>query len=696
MSEQFPAPDPAAGGPDGSGRLEGAQSPVVVEPAAIACAAAGRVGDIAALLEQEAFFSRCAARYRAAGFGTPGAAEERSWRGSWPPLFAALVRAGLEDFQVYLEYGTPGGGRRLDALLVGAAPDGVLGLVIIELKQWQTCRILDAERVMRSDGLVTAHPVHQVAAYRSFFQHWRPSGAPRLDVRGVVVLHNATVDEGAVLAAGAGGDVGIPVVTGQELSGPSDGLAGLLCSGGLTAPDGGQVAAFEGIRWQPSSRLLDHVGADLEGNGAFALVGDQQDAFVRIRQAAARHLPGRDRHPASDGGEGAVITVSGGPGSGKTALAVRLLGHLMRVHPAARPRFVTPSGTLRAHLLDAVRGHLAARELFPSAGALRSTARQTGALVIDEAQRLKRSRTHGLPADLTDVLAHVPLAVIFLDERQIIRPDEGTTVEEIRTAAHRLGRTHHHLELTGSFRCSGSAAYTAWVDALLYGTPTPWTGQAGYDLGLVDDPFQLQEWIEQATAQGHTARTSAGFCWPWTRTRTRGATSLPLDITIDTPATATAPARTWKAAWNAATALTHPDDGRPLAPHSQLWASHTGGHQQIGCIYTAQGLEYHHAGVIIGPDLTWKDSHWEAHPGESHDATLRDLTPAQYLPYALNTYRVLLTRGTHTTRIHTTDTHTHQLLGQLIPEAPKPRSPEAPKTHRSVKRRHLPGCDTDH
>ncbi|GAA2705152.1 DNA/RNA helicase domain-containing protein [Streptomyces anthocyanicus] len=654
MSDQFPSPQREAWGP-------------------VACAAGGRVGDIAAVLDEAAFLSGCAARYRAGGFGVLGAAEERSWRNSWPPLFAALVRAGLKDLQVYLEYGTPGGGRRLDALLVGAAPGGALGLVVIELKQWQSCRILDTDRVLRSDGVVTAHPVHQVAAYRSFFQHWRPESAPEMDVRAVVVLHNATAAEGSALAAGAGADVGVPVVTAEDLARPDGELARLLHCGDLAAPGTGQVSQFESIRWQPSSRLLDHVGADLEGSSRFVLVGDQQDAFVRIRRAAARHLPSPGQPAGPEGrGEGAVITVSGGPGSGKTALAVRLLGRLMRAHPATRPRFITPSGTLRAHLQDAVRGHGAARELFPAAGSLRSTARQAGALIIDEAQRIKRTGT-GLPADLAAVLEHVPLAVVFLDERQIIRPDEGTTVEEIRAAARALGRTHHHLELTGSFRCSGSAAYTDWVDALLYGTPQPWTGHAGYGLHLADDPFQLEEWIEDATAQGHTARTTAGFCWPWTRTRPRGATALPLDIAIDVPGRPDPPARTWRAAWNAATALTHPDDGRPLAPHSQLWASHTGGHQQIGCIYTAQGLEYHHAGVIIGPDLTWTDGRWQAHPDQSRDETLRHLTPDQYLPYALNTYRVLLTRGTHTTHIHTTHPDTHQLLASLIP--PIRRSP---------------------
>ncbi|MGW5609534.1 DNA/RNA helicase domain-containing protein [Streptomyces sp. NPDC003753] len=635
----------------------------------MACVAAGRAGDLAAVVGDPSFLGRCVDRYRAAGFGVPSAAEERSWRNSWPALFAALVRAGLSDLQVYLEYGTPGGGRRLDALVVGAAPGGSLGLVVVELKQWQTCRILDSDRVMRSDGVVTAHPIHQVAAYRSFFQHWRPRSAPELDVRAVVVLHNATGVEGAALSAGAGADVGVPVLSAQELSGPAEVLAGLLQCGDLSAPDAGEVAAFEDIRWTPSSRLLDHVGADLDGNRAFALVGDQQDAFVQIRQAAARYLPAGDEDMAADGGdEGAVITVSGGPGSGKTALAVRLLGSLMRKHPKAAPRFITPSGTLRAHLLDATRSHSAARELFPAAGSLRSAAHQAGALVIDEAQRIKRGGARGLPADLGAVVEHVRLAVIFLDERQIIRPDEGTTVEEIRAAARHMGRVHHHLELTGSFRCSGSAAYTTWVDALLYGTPQAWHGHSGYDLGLADDPFQLQQWIEHATADGHTARTTAGFCWPWTRTRPRGATTLPLDITIDVPATSTAPTRTWRAAWNAATALTDPADGRLLAPHNQLWASHTGGHQQIGCIYTAQGLEYHHAGVIIGPDLTWNNGHWTAHPDQSRDPNLRHLSPVEYLPYALNTYRVLLTRGTHTTRIHATDPDTHHMLNQLIPQ----------------------------
>ncbi|MEU7297920.1 hypothetical protein AB0A76_32775 [Streptomyces exfoliatus] len=94
---------------------------------------------------------------------------------------------------------------------------------------------------------------------------------------------------------------------------------GLLRAGDLAASEAAQRAAFEDIRMEPSSRLLDHVGSILEGNSAFALVGDQQDAFLQIRATAALHLPGRGGCTAPGDGTGAVITVRGGPSVGRSA-----------------------------------------------------------------------------------------------------------------------------------------------------------------------------------------------------------------------------------------------------------------------------------------------------------------------------------------------------------------------------------------
>ena len=43
------------------------------------------------------------------------------------------------------------------------------------------------------------------------------------------------------------------------------------------------------------------------------------------------------------------------------------------------------------------------------------------------------------------------------------------------------------------------------------------------------------------------------------------------------------------------------------APPAALWATDPAGFGQVGCVYTAQGFEYDYAGVILGPDLVWRD-----------------------------------------------------------------------------------------
>ncbi|KUN58236.1 hypothetical protein AQJ46_43275 [Streptomyces canus] len=107
------------------------------------------------------------------------------------------------------------------------------------------------------------------------------------------------------------------------------------------------------------------VGDGLKGQTILALLSDRQHAYLQIRALVTDLLEGDAQGP--------VVPVSGGPGSGKTALAVRLLGYLMRHRNASLPRFVTPSGTLRTHLLETAGGHAEARDLFPPVSSLYST-----------------------------------------------------------------------------------------------------------------------------------------------------------------------------------------------------------------------------------------------------------------------------------------------------------------------------------
>ncbi|WP_425315819.1 DNA/RNA helicase domain-containing protein [Streptomyces olivoreticuli] len=106
----------------------------------------------------------------------------------------------------------------------------------------------------------------------------------------------------------------------------------------------------------------------------------------------------------------------------------------------------------------------------------------------------------------------------------------------------------------------------------------------------------------------------------------------------------------WERPWNLRADQTSPS--APRVPGRVYWATGDGGHEQIGCIYTAQGLEYDYGAMIIGPDLIRTPEGWEAHPEESRDPAMRKVGPDDYLTCALNTYRVLATRGTC---FHSTD-----------------------------------------
>jgi hypothetical protein len=286
-------------------------------------------------------------------------------------------------------------------------------------------------------------------------------------------------------------------------------------------------------------------------------------------------------------------------------------------------------------------------------------------VLIDEAHRLHtdtRRPSSGFP-DLLQRLAERSGAIIlFLDERQIIRPSEGTTLEELRRLAAYLDYEFTPIDLTTQFRCAGSQAYLRWVDDVFSqeGSPSPWCGR-DYDLALAESPPELEAWTDAHVARGSSARIAAGFCWPW-----NSPTKPPLwkEVAIRWVDSQGSEQR-WQLPWNSRAGEVIWDEVE--IPGRSYWATDTGGHRQVGCIYTCQGLEYDYGAVIIGDDLVWTDSGWEGRPSESHDKAVNHLTPEEYRFYALNTYRVLATRGMKGTRLYSTDPSTQRFLHTLLP-----------------------------
>ncbi|WP_246053352.1 DNA/RNA helicase domain-containing protein [Actinocorallia herbida] len=603
---------------------------------------AGRVVELKRHLADapDEFVARCTRRYAAAGYGDVGFSEAQSWRNSWPALVELCERAGLADWTIYLEYGTPGGSSRFDALLLSSAPDGRSVLTIVELKQWTDTTVLSDLRVLRSDGVEAVHPVNQVKAYLAFIENWSPSADLRC--RGVVLLHNAEAKETASLS---GGQTEIPVLGKAALQAdvPEEALRKRLGLSGHRPPHERQVSAMTDIVWRPGRKMLDSLSSVLEKNSAFILIGDQQEALLKINAAIDRALRS---------GQKAVIAVGGGPGSGKTVIATRVLAHLAG-RADVSPLYLSASGTLRKQMQQAAAGVEGARDLFRGTDtALSPGGASRRVVLLDEGQRLIWRPPGSGP--LNHIIGRSQAVVVFLDERQVIRPKEGVTVEEIGDHARHQRAEFEMISLSGCFRCGGSRAYGGWINDLLYETPSPWIG-ADYDLGASRDPRQLQSWIDSHVDRGSPSRIAAGFCWPWGEARD----PLPEDVAIEWDDDAGV-RHGWSAPWNARRATAE-------APVSQFWATGRNGHRQIGCVYTAQGLEYDYGGVIMGGDLVRRGDRWEARPGKSHDKDLMHLDRDRYLPLALNIYRILLTRGMKGTRIYSTDPETQTFLADLIP-----------------------------
>jgi DUF2075 family protein len=386
-------------------------------------------------------------------------------------------------------------------------------------------------------------------------------------------------------------------------------------------------------RYRPHKRLLDHTARVIKREPTYVLLDEQQVAF--------NHMLGRvrDRQASS---EQSAFLIRGGPGTGKSVIAVNLLAEL------ASDGFATQHATGSKAFTENLRKTVGprARALFNYFNSFSAAEPELlDAIICDEAHRIrvssnsrymKKEARSDLP-QIEELMRAAKVSVFFIDDRQVVRPGEVGSSKLIRSAAAELGIPIFEHELETQFRCGGSDAFVGWVDNTLEVDPTPfvlWDPSEEFDFQIVDSPQELEGMIRTKAAEGYSARLSAGFCWPWSEPLEDG--TLVNDVQIDG----------WSMPWNA-----KPESGRLAAgiPKSNYWASDPAGLEQVGCVYTAQGFEYDYAGVIFGQDLVWRPRQgWVGQPGASRDSVVKRggaKDPIAFAALVKNTYRVLLTRG---------------------------------------------------
>ena len=581
----------------------------------------------------------------------PAQSEVTSWRNSLLAMASVLQLADLTDQGILVELKLPLSSKRLDVLITGQNRATGASAVIIELKQWTAVgrsSITDCVTVDFGGHLVDhLHPSRQVAQYQRYLSDTHPAfsdGAIALDA--CAYLHYAQHDPGSPLfdAEFALLLEANPAFTGDQ----RDGLASYLDQR-VNGPDEGdilkQVAAST---FKPHRRLLDHVGRVIRNEPSFVLLDEQLVAYNAILDEVAH---------AGENMRRVVFLVEGGPGTGKSVIAVNLVAEL--ASRGLSTLHLTGSKAFTENLRQRVGNRAGA--LFKY---FRDTATITDPIeiaVLDEAHRIRTVSTSRFTpatarsgkAQIDDILDASRVSVFFIDDLQVVRPGEVGSTNLIRESAAKRGVQVRDFKLEAQFRANGSDSFIHWVDNTLELARTPqvlWSLDDDFDFRIVGNIRELERLIRSRAANGTTARLVAGFCWPWSDPDAAG--ELERDVRVGD----------WAMPWNAKAEARRLGPG---IPKSDFWASNPKGIDQVGCVYTAQGFEFDYVGVIFGPDLVYRSANggWVGQREQSHDRVVRrGVTEVEFTRYVKSTYRVLLTRGLRGCYVYFMDAPTREFF----------------------------------
>lgn len=578
-------------------------------------------------------------------------AEMRSWRNSMVYMNNALALAGTPgDARVAVEYRVPLTAKRVDFILTGADESGRDTAVIVELKQWSEVEATDADAVVRTwiggAHRETTHPSYQAWTYAALIRDYH-TAVQDGDVRLVpcAYLHNCR----------DGGAINDPRYAEHLerapsfLEGDAQRLADFLGRHVRRGDRTRLMYRMDHGRLRPSKSLSDELASLLSGNREFHLIDDQKLVYeIALKLSTEAGVSGRRQ----------VLIVKGGPGTGKTVVAINLLAELTRrrrvvqyVSRNAAPRAVYAAklkGTMTRTRIDS---------LFRGSGGFVDTAPKTfDALVVDEAHRLnEKSGLYGNLGEnqVLELVRAAALGVFFVDDDQRVTLEDIGESGEIRRHAEALGADVHEMELGSQFRCNGSDGYLAWLDDVLQIRPTVNTTLEGaeYEFVVHETPNALRDRIIALNVTRNRARMVAGYCWDW-----KGKMDPEIEDIVY-------PEHGFAARWN-------------LGSDGSLWIMQPDSVHEIGCIHTCQGLEVDHVGVLVGPDLVVRDgiAVTDARARSGQDRSVHgykkwlvedpDAARAAADRVIKNTYRTLMSRGLKSCSVYSSDAETNDWFGQ--------------------------------
>ncbi|WP_404310575.1 DNA/RNA helicase domain-containing protein [Neorhodopirellula lusitana] len=580
-----------------------------------------------------------------------GQSEIRSWRSSLMYMSQAVdVEEIPDDAGVAIEYRIPQTSKRIDFVISGFDINESPAAVVVELKQWSDIGITEKDAVVEADingWREMLHPSYQAWSYTQLLRDFNETVYSNgFGLFPCAYLHNCT--DGTAVQSEFYGEYlqQSPVFLRSDRAKLTSFIARHVRKG----DQGKVIYDIEHGKIRPSKDLANHLSSLLSGNREFTMIDDQKLVYETVLSLSKK---------ATKDSKHAVV-VRGGPGTGKSVVAINLLVELTNRGLVAQ--YVTRNSAPRTVYESKLAGSMRKSRissLFKGSGSFTSTDKgEIDVLIVDEAHRLnaKSGMFQNMGENqVKELIWSSNVSVFFVDEDQAVTLKDIGTEDEMDKQAAACGATVTKHELKSQFRCNGSDGYLSWLNHALQIRETANTSLEGidYDFRVCDNPKELRSLIADKNEPGNRSRLVAGYCWPWTSKKDSTAS----DIVF--------PKHGFSMQWN----LT--DDGF-------LWLVKPESVDQVGCIHTCQGLELEYVGVIIGPDFVIRDgvAVTDATERASQDRSVHgykklykeDPESATALADRIikNTYRVLMTRGQKGCFVWSVDPETNFWLQESI------------------------------
>lgn len=554
--------------------------------------------------------------------------EKRSWTNSMSFMEKIVRKADLADScGILLEYILPSTSKRIDFLISGEDEKGNKNFIIIELKQWESAEATEQDGIVSTfiNGGIreTTHPSYQAVSYKNFLEDFNENISNDLiHPYACAYLHNYKEQNPEPLKNSVYNSILLetPIFFKDDYSKLEQFLNQHVRFGNgseiLYLIDSGNI--------KPSKKLIDYVGSMYKGNQEFVLIDEQKIAYEHAKSLA------------KNAKEKSVLIVKGGPGTGKSVIAVNLLGGLLKDN--LNVNFIAPNSSFREVMMAKLaksESKVRLKNLFKGSSSFVETPADTfDVLIVDEAHRLKKKGAYQYKGinQVDDIIKSAKTAIFFVDDNQMIRPDDVGSVAEIKKVAEFYGAKVTEIDLVAQFRCSGAEGYLNWLDDTLHIRHTAnfdgWE-QEDFEFLIFEDPNELRKEIELKNTEGFNARILAGYAWKWTSQKEGNVDGEVEDVVI--------PEFDFRMPWNSRKVGT-------------TWAIDQSGIEQVGCIHTSQGLEFDYVGVIIGNDLRFDSDKmeyyvdWNSYKDSTGKKGLKN-NPEELAKLVKNIYKTLLSRG---------------------------------------------------